>query len=380
MKIGPSALPFLFFLAGAAVFSVLGTVLAILHRLRVRPDPDETTPVTILKPLAGTFPDLRGCLESFFVQTHRQFQIVIGVRTWEDPAREVAEELRRAHPDIDCVIVTAGPDLGPNRKVTSLHYMMELAKYPLLMISDDDVRVSRDYLARMVGALRNPRVGVVTSPYWVRPRSLPLALDALTRATEFLPSVLTAERLEGGLSFTLGASTLFRRKTLEDIGGVRACADYLAEDYHFGSKARGQGWQLRLGTESVELAHEFRSLRDYLEHQIRWARTYRFCRPMGYFFSILTQGTFLSLVFIGGSGASRLSLVAAGCFLAVRLLGAAVDALLLGRASLLLWLPLLPLRDLLATLFWAASFLGKTVRWRGRVFRLGAGGRLHLAD
>jgi ceramide glucosyltransferase len=380
MKIGPSAFLFLLLLAGAATFFVLGTLLAVLYRRRPRSEPDETTPVTILKPLAGTFPGLRRCLESFFTQTHAQVQIVIGVRTWEDPARAVAEEVRRAHPEVDCAIVTAGPDLGPNRKVTSLHYMMEMAKYRLLMISDDDVRVDPDYVARMVGALRDPRVGMVTSPYWVRPHSPSLALDALTRATEFLPSVLTAERLDGGLSFTLGASTIFRYRALEEIGGLRSCADYLAEDYILGSKAHEEGWQVRLATESVELAHEFQSIGDYVDHQLRWARTYRFCRPGGYFLSILTQGIFLALVFVAVSGASRLSLAAAAGVLALRLLTGAADALLLGRASLLLWLPLLPLRDLLATYFWAASFLGKTVRWRGQLFRLRAGGRLDLAD
>jgi ceramide glucosyltransferase len=380
MKIDPAALVLLPFLAAAAVFSLLGTLLAILHRLRRRPKPDESTPVTILKPLAGTFPELRSCLESFFDQTHRRYQIVIGVRSWEDPARAVAQEVREAHPEIDCAIVTAGPDLGANRKVTNLHYMMETAKHRLLMISDDDVRVDPEYVARMAGALRDPRVGVATSPYWVRPRGPTLAIDALTRATELLPSVLTAERLDGGLSFTLGASSMFRRRTLEEIGGLGSCADYLAEDYLLGSKAHAKGWKVRLSTEPVELGHEFRSIGDYFDHQLRWSRTYRFCRPGGYFLSILTQGVFLSLVMIAGSGASRLSLLAAGGYLGLRLLTGAVDALLLGRASLLLWLPLLPLRDLLSTYFWAASFLGRTVRWRGREFRVSSGGRLELAD
>jgi ceramide glucosyltransferase len=380
MRLAPSVLVLLPFLATAGIFWVLGTLLAVLHRLRPRPPEDETTPVTILKPLAGTFPELRRCLESFFVQTHRRYQIVIGIRSWEDPARAVAEEVRRAHPDVDCAIVTVGPDLGANRKVTSLHYMMEMAKYPLLLISDDDVRADRDYLARMAGAFQNPRVGVVTSPYWVRPRGPTLALDALTRATELLPSVLTAERLDGGLSFTLGASSMFRRRTLDEIGGLRACADYLAEDYQLGAKAHEKGWAVRLSTEAVELGHEFPSLGDYFDHQLRWSRTYRFCRPGGYFLSILTQGVFLGLVMIAVSGGSRLALALAGSFLALRLLSAAAQALLLGRASLLFWLPLLPFRDLLSTGFWAASFLGSTVRWRGRAFRVSSGGRLELSD
>jgi hypothetical protein len=39
-----------------------------------------------------------------------------------------------------------------------------------------------------------------------------------------------------------------------------------------------------------------------------------------------------------------------------------------------LWL--LPLRDLLAFVTWALSFLGSRVRWRGHIYRLSADGRI----
>jgi ceramide glucosyltransferase len=40
----------------------------------------------------------------------------------------------------------------------------------------------------------------------------------------------------------------------------------------------------------------------------------------------------------------------------------------------LLWL--VPLRDLLGTMLWLKTFFGSTVVWRGRRFRVGAGGRI----
>jgi ceramide glucosyltransferase len=381
MTLGARDVIFLSILGVAASFSVLGTLLFILHRGRQRPEPDDQTPVTVLKPLAGIFPGLVSSLESFFRQTHRGCQIVIGVRSREDPALEVAESLCRDHPDVDArIVIGGGPDLGLNRKVSNLHFMMAVAKHELLVISDDDVRVDADYVARMVGALRDPSVGVATSPYWVRPRSLGLALDGLTRATELLPSVVVAERLDRGLSFTLGASSIVRRMTLEDIGGLQSMADYLAEDYLLGAKARAKGWKVSLSTEAVELGHNFRSLGEYFGHQLRWSRTYRFCRPLGYFLSILTHGVSFGVLYVLVSGATRPSLLAAGACVGVRVLTAGADILLGGHPSLLAWLPLLPVRDLLSTLFWVASFVGRTVRWRDRAFRLGSGGRLELAD
>jgi ceramide glucosyltransferase len=381
MKIGPIDLVFLPLLGAAISFYLLGTFLLARYRRRSRPEPDLETPVTILKPLAGSFPGLLPSLESFFRQSHRHFQIVIGVRSQEDPATAVAEELRRRYPQVDCEItIGSGPEVGPNRKVTNLYYMMAAAKHDLLIISDDDVEVEADYVARMVGAIRDPRVGVVTSPHRVRPRSLALAVDALTRATELTPSVLIAETLDRGLSFTLGASSIFRRKTLEDIGGLRSLADYLAEDYLLGARAREKGWDVRLSTEIVDLSHDFTSLGDYLGRQLRWSRTYRFCRPVGYFLSILTQGIFLGLLYVAVAEASRLSLLSLGVVAGARLLSAGVDILLAGHRRLVAWLPLVIIRDLLSMVFWAASFLGRTVRWRGQEFRLRPGGRLELAD
>src|SRR5438094_865594 len=110
------------FLGLSAGFSLLGTALLRLHRRRPRPDPDEVRPVTILRAMAGPFPGIRPALETFFRQSHRHLQLVFGFRSGDDPARAVVEELCRQHPEVDCDLVVAGPDLGPNRKVSSLFY------------------------------------------------------------------------------------------------------------------------------------------------------------------------------------------------------------------------------------------------------------------
>ena len=368
----------LFFLAIAGIFSILGTLVLLFQRRRPRPPLDVETPVTVLKPLAGTFPGIRPALESFFLQSHRRYQLVFGIRSEDVDARAVVEELRRAHRQVDCDVVLIGPDIGPNRKVSSLHYMLTAAKHDLLLICDDDVSAPPDYVARAVGAMHDPRTGLVTSPYRVTPETPGLALDALARATELLPSVALSEWLEHGLSFSLGASSIVRRVALDEIGGIQTLADFLAEDYLLGARIRAKGWGVRLSTEMVDLGHNFRSAREYILHQLRWSRTYRFCRPVGYFLSILTQGIFLACVALLVTGASAVATIAAAAVLLLRLATAAVDILLVGHRSLLAWLPLVPLRDLLSVGFWAASFLGNRVAWRGRTLRISSGGRISV--
>ncbi|MBV8879044.1 MAG: glycosyltransferase [Planctomycetaceae bacterium] len=366
----------LLLLAVSGTFSVLGTVFLLLHRRRPRPAQDVSLPISVLKPMAGTFPGLRSEAESLFRQTHRRYQLIFGFPSADDAAKPVIEELCRAYRHVECELVVTGTDAGPNRKVAALARMIPRARHDLLLICDDDVGVPADYLARMAGAMADPRVGAVTSPYRVRPDNLALALDGLTRATELLPSVAVSERLERGLSFTLGASTLFRRKAIEDIGGIETLTDYLAEDYHLGARIRSRNWTVRLGGEIVELAHDFRTLGEYLRHQLRWSRTYRFCRPAGYFFSILTQGMLIAGVAIAATAGNPWVLRGAIAMLAVRVVTATLDVIAVGHRSLLAWLPLLPFRDLLAAGFWAASFMGRRVAWRGRTFRVFRGGRI----
>jgi hypothetical protein len=76
------------------------------------------------------------------------------------------------------------------------------------------------------------------------------------------------------------------------------------------------------------------------------------------------------------TGASAVATVAAAAVLLLRLGTAAADIALVGHRSLMAWLPLLPLRDLISVGFWAASFLGNEVAWRGRTLRISTGGRI----
>src|SRR5258708_34737345 len=43
--------------------------------------------------------------------------------------------------------------------------MMTLARYDYLVIPDGDVRVARDYLAKVVAPLHDPRVGIIACSY-----------------------------------------------------------------------------------------------------------------------------------------------------------------------------------------------------------------------
>src|SRR6185436_1065949 len=120
--------------------------------------------------------------------------------------------------------------------------------------------------------------------------------------------VLMARMLEG-VKFALGSTMATTRTRLESIGGFHALADYLADDFMLGNLIEASGYEVRLSKLVVETAMQPVGLAGMLRHQLRWARSTRISRPLGYLGLILTHGTALALLNVGLTLASEFSLV-----------------------------------------------------------------------
>ena len=66
-------------------------------------------PVTILKPVHGMEPQLSENLESFFLQDYPNFEIIIGARDENNPALQVAQQLRKRYRHVNSKVVLSGP-------------------------------------------------------------------------------------------------------------------------------------------------------------------------------------------------------------------------------------------------------------------------------
>ena len=95
----------------------------------------------------------------------RAVQHLFGVHDANDKALVAVEALRARYPEANIKVVADARLYGPNRKIANLVNMLEHAEYSVLCLADSDVRVERDYLRAVVGALQQPEVGIVTSVY-----------------------------------------------------------------------------------------------------------------------------------------------------------------------------------------------------------------------
>jgi ceramide glucosyltransferase len=260
------------------------------------------------------------------------------------------------------------------------------ARHELLLVNDSDIRVPSDYLRKVIVPLADASVGLVTCLYrgiaspTVASPTLGSRLEALSISTDFVPGVLSARFLEKGLHFGLGSTLAFRRRDLEAIGGFETLLDYLADDYELGRRIASTGKRVELSAATVTTFLPAYTLRQFFRHQLRWSRTIRDARRWGYMGLLFTFGLPWALMTLLAARGAAWAWLLFGLALAARLaIGLVAAEVVLQDRQLLRNILLLPLRDLIAPLVWAASFMGNRIHWRGDVFDV-KDGRLTSAN
>jgi ceramide glucosyltransferase len=335
--------------------------------------------VSILKPLKGLDPSAAENLSSFCTQDYPCYEVLFGFRDRDDPAIPLAATVAAA---ALCAarLVIKGEGSGTNQKVLNLKALADEAQYPMLVLSDSDMVVDKDYLGRIMAEYQSDnRTGIVTSLYKIsNPASVGSALESLCIALDFIPSVLVARRLEG-VTFGLGASILVSKQALQDLGGLGVLADYLADDYQLGFGLWKKGYRNIISRHVIENRVGLMTVAAHLTHQVRWARTYRASRPIGFFgYGITHVFAFALALFCVRPDTFSAAVVV--FVLALRYgLALVVYRKAIGDKAWLKWLFLVPLKDILGFFVWLWSFAGSKVHWRGTRYRITKGGRMMKA-
>ncbi len=363
----------------AGLCALIGVVQLIWGTLLIQrfcaapvPLPSSYPPVSILKPLCGVEPLTELALESFFLIEYPDFQLVFGVQTPTDPVLAIVEKLRARYPARDVALVVDASLHGANRKVSNLINMLPAAKYETLVVSDADIHVPPYFLDRVIAAMQEPGVGLVTTLYTGLPGTPHLAtlMGASQINYTFLPGALLARKL--GRQDCLGVTMALTKTVLAQVGGLAAVANNLADDQVLGRLVLAKGYKLTLAhviPATTVPEHDFAVL---WRHELRWARTIRALVPVPYAASVLQISLFwamLALVFSGGADwAWVLSLVVLTTrYVTARRIDATLRLAKAGDAWLFL------VRDFCSFIIYVASFTGDKVLWRGQILHADAG-------
>ena len=333
-------------------------------------------PISILKPINGIENGIYENFISYCKQDYPAYQILFGVSNSNDPAIDIVKKIMNTFPQKDIELVICDNGIGANPKISNLNNIYKKAKYDIILTNDSDTRVSSDYLRRVVSPLHDQNIGLVTCVYRENITNNIISLiESISINHDFLPSIMVAQRVEN-LSYSFGVTIATRRDILDNIGGFKELADYLAEDFHLGEKISEAGHKLCLSNYIVDVIPEERSFVNFFSHQLRWAKTIKACRPMGHFFSAFFKyGIASSLAYLLISTLSPFSIILFVTFLSVRIISASIISLKYtkDKKSTLL---LLPINDIISFIIWCVSFSEKKVTWRGSKFKLKKGGKI----
>jgi ceramide glucosyltransferase len=338
-------------------------------------------PVSLLKPLDGTEPNLDLHLESFFRQDYPRFEILFCARSPRDPGLATARQVAARFPHIPAQFLSTGDHTYINAKVSSLELMHAAAVHDLFIISDSDVRVEPNYIREVAAPFADPGVGCVTCLYrGVADASFWSKVEAAGMSIEMTAGVLTANLLEG-MKFALGPTMAVTRRSVERMGGFGVLGPYCSDDFLLGAKVAEQGQTVVLSHHVIDHIILNLSFAASVRHQARWMKSTRFSRPLGHLGTALTFSTpFGILAGVAALALHRpllgLTLFAFG--VANRMvLAALIGSLAVHERSVARAVLLYPVRDFLAFCCWVASYGSSIILWRGRRYRLSRNGLMH---
>jgi len=346
-------------------------------------------PVSVLKPLHGTEQGLERNLESFFEQDYPEFELLFCARHETDEGLRLARQVAERYPRVDARFVTCGEPLPQfhNAKVYSLAKLDSVARHELFITSDADVRVTPDYLRRMVQNLKDPHVGLASCVYLGtvdRGATANFAgqLDAVGKSVEMTSGVLVADMLEG-TKFALGASMAVRKRSFQDAGGFEELGQFYADDFVLGHRLAEQGVGVRMATHVIRLMVPDTPLSLSFRNQLRWMQSTRRSRPWGHLGSGLTFAVpfgLLGLLWGLLSGHALWGLVWLSWMAINRWLLAGSILRVLGDPDWVRGTMIYPVRDLLGSILWLGSYASNRFYYRGKIYRLKNGGKVEAPD
>jgi len=352
--------------AAPLVYYLLATLAAwrFFKRERARVLPDFTPPVSILKPVRGVDFGSYDNFASFCRQDYPDYEILFAVNDDTDLSVPVIRQVIADFPERSVRLLVGAEYLGANRKVNKLARLAREAQNEVLVLTDGDVRVGPHFLREVVAPLAEHKIGAVTCFYrGIAENNFGAEIEAVGASSDFFAGVLMAEWMEG-ITFALGASVSTTKEWLRKMGGFEAIAGTLADDYELGNRIAKAGGEVVLSREAVWTMYPAQTLRSFWDHQVRWARTVRLCRPMSYVGLLFTQGLPWALLAALVAPTKWIAGVYPLAYLVLRFTMAwTVGIWGVGDEVLRRKIWLVPLRDAIHFVVWLASFGSNHIRW-----------------
>ena len=240
--------------------------------------------VSILKPLNGTLPTLEENLKTYFMLEYPLFELIFCVAEKKDPALEIVKKLQKEFPDVSVVISIGTEECGDNPKLRNLATGYTQTKHDLIWIADANIVASDCVIQDMVDKCVDGAQLVHQIPWGVSGPNVQQSTGSLSLGSLSLGSMLVRWYFATahGRPYTVinnlfcscvnGMSNMISKSHLEQIGGLNAFADNLAEDSHMGIAFDKQGYQVTMSKYTGLQNLGAFDISNYIDRRVRWAR------------------------------------------------------------------------------------------------------------
>jgi ceramide glucosyltransferase len=356
----------LLLLALSVLVTQLVTVALFLRRLkagRLQPGTLGLPRVTLLRPVCGhdAFDD--ETIGSSFRQDYPDYEIIFCAPSESDPSVPLVRRLIEAHPKVSARLLIGETAITGNPKLNNLWKGWRAAEAEWVCMTDSNLMLPPGYLRTVVSAW-GPDTGLVSSPpVGERPDGLAASLECAFLNGNQARLQFAADSV--GQGFAQGKTLFWNREMLNRAGGLGAIGHYLAEDVNSTKLVHELGLKVSLTPLPFAQPIGRRRFAQVWDRQLRWSRVRRDGFPM-LFATEICNGPAAALVALWLSCILlHLPVLVIGLFLAAWY---GSEVYLMRRAG---WparwrdILALPLRDLLIPLLWGATFLNRTIEWRG---------------
>jgi len=351
---------------------ILFTLLSVCHsrgqRLRSR-NPETLPLVSLLKPIKIIDDDMEKNLESFFTLGYPRYEILFAVDHISDPCAAVIETVRQKYPEVNSAIFETGNGGRQNPKIHKLALLEARSRGDLLWVTDSNIRVEKDTLARLVDEYLRSGAKAIFSP--VRGTSSRTFASLIENSSlNFFTSgsIITAWKLLRQ-HIVVGKSVLVEKRALGTLGGFGYFRNYLAEDFLLGETFVRSGFRVSTNYTWVTNINERSTIGSYFRRMARWAKIRYHLRPPVYAAEVLLNPIVLALLALPFMGRGGPALLGGVILLKVTL--EYVNFLVINREDRRrpVWHLLFPVaviaKDLLYLGFYLVPFVSRRVTWRG---------------
>ncbi len=300
-------------------------------------------------------------------------------------AREaVAAHRRRGGPGTADVRVVGAPPPGRTGKLNAMIEGARAARGELIAFGDSDTRPDREVLRATVDALfGTPGAGAAFAPVVV-PGPAETAGDvgyAMLINAWYGPSVALAAARTGDVSFIMGQLMVFKRETLDAIGGVNCAEGQLTDDMYIGMRVARAGYRNVMAAHPLSIATGGMTLGAFTQLFRRWLLFSRNGLPMSFTRPLWQRGIEFWAAFmaaalalgVGHPAAALAPLVGLGAYAKSI---ASLQAQFGGQRLRAKWAWLPFLIPVVAPVVFFSGLARRRVTWRGRAYALGAQARL----